>query len=117
MWKKFNKNIKNEIIERGECIVKSGQYEYLITHQLIKNGRKNKNMVLNKKIYSKINITMIHGSKDKTVPVIFSKKILKLFPNSNRKLKIIKNGNHSLSSKRNIKVLLKELNLMIYNII
>ena len=37
-------------------------YEYPITYQLIKDGRKNK--VLNKKIpILKISVTMVHGSK------------------------------------------------------
>ena len=37
--------------------------------------------------------------------------------NSNKKLNIIKNGDHSLSSKKNLKILLKELNLIVANII
>ncbi len=117
MWKKFNKKIKNEIIRKGECLIKNGPYEYLITHQLIKDGRKNNNKVLNKKINTKINVTMIHGSKDETVPIKYSRNVLKLFPNSNKKLNIIKNGDHSLSSKKNLKILLKELNLIVTNII
>ena len=40
---------------------------------------KKKIKVLNKKINSKINVTMIHGEKDEVVPVNFSKLVLKLF--------------------------------------
>ena len=29
---------------------------------------------------------MVHGSKDKSVPVIYSKKILKIFKNSKKKI-------------------------------
>ena len=116
MWKKFTKKIKNEIINKGESKIKNGSYEYLITHQLIKDGRKNSNRVLNKKINKKINVTMIHGNKDKSVPTIYSKKILKIFPKSNKKLKIINNGNHSLSSKKNLKIILKELDLILKKI-
>ena len=47
MWKKFPKKNKNEIITKGLSIVKKGQYEYPITFQLIKDGRKNK--ILSKK--------------------------------------------------------------------
>ena len=43
---------------------------------------------------------MLHGSKDDTVPVIFSKKILKLFVKAKKKLVVIKNGDHSLFNKR-----------------
>ena len=48
-------------------------YQYPISHQLIKDGRKNK--VLNKKItFKKFNVTMIHGSKDEVVPQNLFKK-------------------------------------------
>ena len=111
MWKKFTKNIKQEIIKNGIYNLKHGEYEYPITLQLIKDGKKNK--VLNKKINSKINVTMIHGQKDKAVPVSCSRKVLKIFPNAKKKLIIIKDGDHSLSSKKWLKIILKELKLII----
>ena len=77
MWKKLTKKLKNEIIEKGIAVLKHGDYEYPISYQLIKDGRKNK--ILHKKINSKINVTMIHGSKDKVVPKSYSKKVLKTF--------------------------------------
>ena len=111
MWKKFTKKMKSEIIKKGIYNLKHGNYEYPITLQLIKDGRKNK--VLNKKINSKIKVTMVHGEKDEVVPVSYSKKILKLFPKSKTKLNIIKKGDHSLSSKKWLKIILKELKLII----
>ena len=61
MWKKFTKKMKAETIKKGIYNLKHGDYEYPITHQLLKDGRKNK--VLNKKIVSKIKVTMVHGKK------------------------------------------------------
>ena len=107
MWNKFSKKIKNEIKVNGFANIKNGGYEYTISNQLIRDGLKNK--VLNKKIRSKIQLVMIHGSKDEVVPVSFSKKVLKIFPNSFKKLKIIKNGDHSLSSQKNLKIIISEL--------
>ena len=78
---------------------------------MIKDGRKNK--ILNKKINQNVNVTMVHGSKDKSVPVIYSKKVLKIFQSKKKKLVIIKNGDHSLSSPKLLKILKKELKLMI----
>ncbi len=115
MWKKFNNKMKNEIKENGIYNLKSGNYEYPITYQLIKDGRKNK--ILNKKIKNKIYVTMIHGKKDEVVPISYSKKVLKVFKNANKKLVIIKNGDHSLSSKRNLDKITKELNNIISNYI
>lgn len=111
MWKKFSKKMKNETIKKGIYNLKHGDYEYPITYQLIKDGRKNK--VLNKKINLKIKVTMVHGEKDEAVPVSYSRKVLRLFPNAHKKINVIKNGNHSLSNKRGLKIILKELKLLI----
>ena len=61
----------------------------------------------------KINITMIHGQKDEVVPVSYSRKVLKIFKKAKKKLVIIKNGDHSLSKKKYLKIILKELKLII----
>ena len=111
MWKKFSKKMKREIKKNGIINLKHGDYEYPISLQLIKDGKKNK--VLNKKIYQKLNVTMIHGDKDKSVPVSYSRKVLKIFKKSRKKLIIVKNGDHSLSSSKWLKVLKKELKLII----
>ena len=111
MWNKFSKKMKAEIIKNRIYNLKHGNYIYPITLQLIKDGRKNK--VLKKKINYKINITMVHGQKDEVVPVSYSKKILKIFKNSRKKLVIIKNGDHSLSSPKHLVMLKKELKLII----
>ena len=111
MWNKFSKKMKAETLKNRIYNLKHGDYIYPITLQLIKDGRKNK--VLNKKINYKINITMVHGQKDKVVPVSYSKKVLKIFKNSRKKLVIIKNGDHSLSSPKHLVMLKKELKLII----
>ena len=56
---------------------------------------------------------MVHGEKDDAVPVSYSRKVLRLFPNAKKKINVIKNGNHSLSNKRGLKIILKELKLLI----
>ena len=111
MWKKFTKKMKSETIKKGILQLKHGNYEYPITLQLIKDGRKNK--VLNKKINSKINVTMVHGQKDEVVPVSYSRKVLKIFQNAKKKLAIVKDGDHSLSSQKWLKMIIKELKLII----
>ena len=111
MWKKFSKEMKKNIRTKGIINLKHGEYEYPITYQLIKDGRKNK--ILDKSIYENLKVTMVHGGKDKSVPPIYSKKILKIFKNAKKKLVIVKNGDHSLSSKKCLKILIKELKLVI----
>jgi len=115
MWKKFTKKMKNETIKKGIYYLKHGNYEYPIAHQLIKDGRKNK--VLNKKINFKIDVTMVHGSKDEVVPQSYSRKVLNIFNKAKKKLVIIKNGDHSLSNKRGLKKIVLELNKIVSDII
>ena len=111
MWNKFSKKMKKEIKKKGIINLKHGDYEYPISYQLIKDGRKNK--VLNKNISQDIKVTMVHGSKDKSVPVTYSRKVLRIFKSKKKKLVIIKNGDHSLSSPKYLKILKKELKLII----
>ena len=107
MWKKFSKKLKKEIKLKGITQIKNGDYEYPITYQIIKDGRKNK--VLSKKINSKIIVTMFHGQRDEAVPVSFSRKVLSVFTNAEKRIVVIKNGDHSLSNKLSINKMLKEL--------
>ncbi len=114
MWKRFSRKIKKEIKEKGVSIIKHGdskfkkrQYEYPVTYQLIKDGKKNK--VLSKKINIKINVTMFHGQKDEVVPVSFSRKVLSLFTKAKKRMVIIKNGDHSLSQKKSLNKIIREL--------
>ena len=114
MWKKFSKPMKKETIKNGIYHLKHGNYEYPITYQLIKDGRKNR--ILNKKIKSFIDVVMVHGSKDEVDPKIYSKKVLKIFTNAKKKLVIIKDGDHSLSTKKGLKKIILELNKIVSNI-
>ena len=115
MWKNFNKKIKT-IILKNKIYYLDNDYEtpYPITKNLIMNGRKNK--VLNKKIDTKISVVLFHGLKDKLVPLKFSKKIFKLLKTQNKKIIIIKDGDHSLSRKKDLKRICFELRKMITNI-
>ena len=56
---------------------------------------------------------MIHGQKDEVVPVSYSRKVLKIFRTAKKKLVIIKNGDHSLSTPKWLKIIKKELKLII----
>ena len=114
MWNKFPNKTKRELLKTGKILIKNGGYEYPITLQLIKDGRKNK--VLNKKINTNIRVTMIHGQKDEVVPTIYSKYVLNIFRKAKKKKVIIKNGDHSLSNQRSLKRIIKELEIIIKDI-
>ena len=111
MWKKFSLKMKNELKKNKIINLKHGDFEYPITLQLIKDGKKNR--VLNKPIFQDLDVIMVHGSKDKSVPVKYSRKILDIFKNAKKKLVIINKGDHSLSSPKWLSRLKKEFKLII----
>ena len=115
MWNKFPNKTKRELLKKGKIFIKNGDYEYPITLQLIKDGKKNK--VLNKKINTNIKVTMIHGQKDEVVPTIYSKHVLKIFTKAKKKIVIITNGDHSLSNQRPLRKIVKELKTVIKDVI
>ena len=114
MWKKFSKKIKKIIMTKKIYHLDHGGFIYPITKQLIFDGRKNK--VLNNKINLKIPIVLFHGTRDEVVPLNLSKKIFKICKKSKKKLIKIKNGDHSLSRKSDLKKIYNELNYMLTNI-
>ena len=98
--------MKKETIQKGIYQLKHGNYEYPITLQLIKDGRKNK--VLNKKINSNIKVTMIHGEKDIVVDVEHSRAMYDAMKKHNKQVEYIEleNGDHNMSIEENrLKVL------------
>ena len=115
MWNKFPKKTKKELLKTGKILIKNGGYEYPITLQLIKDGRKNK--VFGKKINSKIEVALIHGQKDEVVPVNYSRLALNVFSKAKKRVLIIKNGDHSLSNQRALRMIIKELHTIVKNII
>ena len=114
MWKKFNKEIKKTILTKKIYYLKNGNYNYPLTKQLIFDGRKNR--VLKNKINLKIPIVLLHGGKDDVVPFKSSKKIFQMFKKSKRKLIKINNGDHSLSRKTDLKILVTELKILVEKI-
>ncbi len=112
MWKNFTEKVKKKLIKEKIYIFSHGGFEYNISYNLIKDGRKNK--IFNKNFKNNIFLTILHGKKDDVVPISISRKILNIFKKANKKLIIIKSGDHSLSKKNNLKKLIREID-NIYN--
>ena len=108
LWKKeLNILQKNEILKKGFTNIPS-DYDtngYIITKKNIEQG--NKNLILTKKkdIFS-IPLKLIHGDKDEAVSWRESLKVFKKSNNENSELIIIKNGDHRLSNKKQLKKIL-----------
>jgi len=113
MWKNFSKKIKKNILQKKIYNLNHGNFTYPLTKQLIWDGKKNK--IFNKKTNIRIPVVLFHSIKDKVVPVKFSRKILKVCSNSKSKLIKIKNGDHSLSRKSDLKKICREIDNLITN--
>jgi pimeloyl-ACP methyl ester carboxylesterase len=111
MWKKFDKKIKKKIMTRKIYYLDYAGFTYPLTKQLIMDGRKNK--IFNKRIMLNLPVTLFHGLNDEVVPLKFSKKILKIFKKSKKKLIKVKGGKHSLSRKGDLKKICRELNSLV----
>ena len=62
-----------------------------------------------------MSLVLFHGTKDQVVPLKISRQIFKICSKSKRKLIKIKNGDHSLSRKNDLKKICNELKKMIEN--
>ncbi len=103
IWKKLSKKNKSLVYKNKYYKLENDDYSYQISLKIIKDGRKNR--VLDKKNKSKSPVYLLHGEKDDVVPQSLSKRILKIFPNSKKKFIKIKNGDHSLSRVKDLKIL------------
>jgi len=111
IWKNFTRKMKKILFNKKFYELNYGGNTYPITKQLILDGKKNK--IIRKKINLKIPIVLLHGTKDKVVPISFSKKIIKVCKKAKKKLIKVKNGDHSLSRKSDLKRLCSELSKIV----
>ena len=114
IWKRFSPKIKKQLIKEKFYIFNHGGFEYNISYNLLKDGRKNK--IFNKIYKNKIFLTLLHGKKDDVVPISISRKVLQIFKNAKKKLIILKKGDHSLSNKKNLKRLINETAYIYYKL-
>ena len=116
IWNKLTDEQKQIMESTGICDVKGTDkdcsYTYPISFDLIKDGRKH--LLLNKdKINIKCPVHLLHGIQDIDVPPSISKRIFTKIDHDDITLKLIKDGNHSLSRKQDLKVICNSLDEMI----
>ena len=112
IWKKLNIFEKNNIRKNKIYKLKSSHNNfYPITKKFIFDGKKI--LILNKKIKCNFKVELLHGIRDSSVPWAYSINLTKTLIAKKLKLKIIDDGDHSLSRVQD----LKKLELAIKNII
>ncbi|MBD42396.1 MAG: hypothetical protein CFH22_00906 [Alphaproteobacteria bacterium MarineAlpha5_Bin12] len=107
LYKSLSKKNKLKLQKNKVIKVRKWNYTYIWTKKLFNDG--NKNLILNKKFSFNKPIILLHGLKDSVVPIDVPQKILKIIPNNNIELRLIKNGDHSLSKKNDLKKLINSI--------
>lgn len=108
MWNTFSNKTK-KIINSGKIYKLKSDYDgfYPIGKTLIKSG--NDNLILHKKILCNFPIRLIHGLKDKIVPAKYSYFLSKTIVSKDTLILIQNDGEHSLSSKKDLKRIVGEI--------
>ena len=105
MLKNFSLKEKKEIKSKGyiDSFTEGYDESYRITNKLLEDGKKH--LILNKGINIKIPIKIFHGMKDSSVPWKLSLELLESLKSNEVDIHFIKNGDHSLSSKKDLSTL------------
>ena len=105
MLKSFSPKEKKEIKSKGyiDRFTEGYDESYRITNKLLEDGKKH--LILNKQINITIPIKIFHGMRDNSVPWKLSLELLESLKSNNVDIHLIKNGDHSLSSKKDLSAL------------
>ncbi|MAK12336.1 MAG: alpha/beta hydrolase [Candidatus Pelagibacter sp.] len=108
MWNTFSRKTKN-LIKSGKIYKLKNNYEgfYPIGKNLINGG--NKNLILKKRKICNFPLRFFHGLKDDIVPIEYSYLLSKSLIAKDSLIFIQNSGDHSLSSKSDLKRIGKEL--------
>ena len=113
MWDSFKEDEKKLICNQGYLEKPSEGHDssYLITSQLIKDGRKH--LLLNNPIILDCPIKIIHGMKDQSVPWDLSLRVSESLSSTSVIKTFIKDADHSLSRKDDLNYLFLSIKEMI----
>lgn len=116
IWNKLTDSQRQKMETHGICDVGGSdpncKHIYPISFNLIKDGRKY--LLLDKeKIDIKCPVHLLHGQKDIDVPYSISERIFTKIAHDNVSLKLIKDGNHSLSREKDLNMICNSIDEMI----
>ena len=104
-WNRLSDEQQAQIKNDGKIIINWDKYndDYTITYKFLKDGMNN--MLLNSAINIDCPIRLLHGRLDQVVSYETSEKIIEKITSKNKKLTIIKDGDHSLSRESDLQLL------------
>jgi uncharacterized protein len=118
IWNNLTQKEKNIMQSDGVCDVSGSDPDcnhiYPISFDLIKDGRNH--LLLNNKINISCPVHLLHGMQDKDVPPSISEKVFCRIAHDNVTMKLIKDGNHSLSRPKDLEIICNSLDEMIFSL-
>ncbi len=111
MWNRFSKKTK-QIINSGKIYKLKNEYDgfYPIGKSLINGGKKH--LILNKKKKCDFPLRFFHGLKDNVVPIEYSYLLSKTIISKDSLILLQNKGDHSLSSKEDLRRIGEQLCLI-----
>ena len=111
LYKELPKKNRMEISKKGITKIKKWGFKYIFKKKFFIDGKKN--FIINKNYSFKKPIILLHGSKDDVVSIKSTKKILNNISNNKIQLRILKNSDHRLSKKSDLKNITNAINYMV----
>jgi len=111
LYKELPKKNRIEISKKGITKIKKWGFKYIFKKNFFIDGKKN--FIINKNYSFKKPIILLHGSKDDVVSIKSAKKILNNISNNKIQLRILKNSDHRLSKKSDLKNITNAINYMV----
>lgn len=103
MWQRMPEDIRRQIVEEGSWLWSTRYGEtYPVTHALIEDGRRN--LVLDSTIAPQFPVRILHGLADPDVPWQHSLRVADTIK-GDVILTLVKDGDHRLSTPRELKVI------------
>ncbi len=110
MWNGFDDFTRKKIIRDGQLITPNcyeGEEDYIITHKLIEDGRKN--LLLGAPMEINCPIRLLHGMADEDVPHEYASKIAEKITSDDVQIHLLKNSGHRMSAPNELQLLRETL--------
>jgi len=108
MWKMWNKDLQNTLLEKGRVSLPSEYDEpYIITQDLIEDGRNIQ--LLDDPINLDIPVKLLQGFEDSSVPKEYPERIANCLTSKDVEITFVKGGDHSLSRTSDLSLIAESL--------
>lgn len=110
MWDGFDDFTREKITRDGQLITPNcyeGEEDYIITHKLIEDGRKN--LLLRSPMQINCPIRLLHGMEDEDVPYEYASKIAENVTSDDVEIHLLKTSGHRMSAPNELQLLKETL--------